>query len=376
MAGNNCPASLAAGGNCAITITFTPAAAGARSGTLTIANNGSTGNKTVALFGTGQVSQGNASVTPASITFGSTNVGSASAAQTVRVDNVGNAVLTVSAPSTTGDFAVSGNNCSGVAVGGYCTMTVTFTPTAAGTRSGSLTIPNNGSSGSKTVTLAGIGQVATATGTLTPNPLAFGQLEVAGGYSYRDLELRNTGTVALSVGTASVAAPVIAFSPGVAFWLAATTCGATLAPGSLCTFTIGGIGVENSAYTFGSFSLSGSNATLPQIQLSSIGFFNGGSGDLPLASSRQQPLAVLVLASATKGSSSSTLTIANAGNAAATNLQAVCTVAGSTVGRLPSTALQPGASMQVVVTHPPGGRCSPQFTASGARNSPLTIGGY
>ncbi|MFT3819975.1 MAG: choice-of-anchor D domain-containing protein [Rubrivivax sp.] len=376
ITGNNCPATLAVGASCTISVTFTPAAASARSGTLTIANNGSTGNKTVALSGTGQALQPNASVSPASLTYGSTNVGTTAAAQAVQVSNVGNAALSVSAPSITGDFAISSNNCSTVAAGGSCSIVVTFTPTAAGTRTGVLTIPNNGSSGTKTVALTGTGQVATASGTLTPNPLAFGQVEIGGGYSYRDLELQNTGPAPLSVGTATVTAPAIGVLPGVAFWLEATTCGATLAPGNLCTFTIGAVGVSNGSYTYGSFSLSGSNASLPQVQLSSLGFFNAGSGDLPQPTSAQQPSAALAVASATKGSSSSTLMLVNAGNAPATNLQAVCTEAGGMVSSLSSTILQPGTRIEVMVRHPPGGRCSPRFTASGTRNSPLTIRGY
>src|SRR5438105_1762692 len=47
------PATLAAGGNCTINVTFTPAASGARTGTLSVADNAGVGPQTVPLSGNG-----------------------------------------------------------------------------------------------------------------------------------------------------------------------------------------------------------------------------------------------------------------------------------------------------------------------------------
>jgi HYDIN/CFA65/VesB-like, Ig-like domain len=53
---NNCPASVAAGSNCTISVTFTPAKTGTRSGTLTVTDNAASGStQTVSLMGTGTV---------------------------------------------------------------------------------------------------------------------------------------------------------------------------------------------------------------------------------------------------------------------------------------------------------------------------------
>ncbi|MGA8540029.1 MAG: choice-of-anchor D domain-containing protein, partial [Terriglobales bacterium] len=50
---NGCPASLAAGAKCTISVTFTPSVTGARSANLTVTDNASSGTQTVPLSGTG-----------------------------------------------------------------------------------------------------------------------------------------------------------------------------------------------------------------------------------------------------------------------------------------------------------------------------------
>ena len=50
----------------------------------------------------------------------------------------------------TGDFSQT-NNCTSVAVGGSCTVNVTFKPTAAGARTGTLTVTSNANNSPTTV---------------------------------------------------------------------------------------------------------------------------------------------------------------------------------------------------------------------------------
>jgi hypothetical protein len=54
MQTNNCPASLAAGSSCSISVTFTPSAATKQTGTLTITDNANGGMQSVPLSGTGK----------------------------------------------------------------------------------------------------------------------------------------------------------------------------------------------------------------------------------------------------------------------------------------------------------------------------------
>src|SRR5207302_10087200 len=77
---------------------------------------------------------------PGSTLFPYTTLFRSSAAQTVTVSNTGSAALTITSIVASGDFAAS-NTCGGsLAAGGNCSISVTLTPTASGTRTGSLSV--------------------------------------------------------------------------------------------------------------------------------------------------------------------------------------------------------------------------------------------
>ena len=80
------------------------------------------------------------SLSPTSLNFDSQLVGTTSAAQPVTLSNSGNALLTINDISTSGDYAQTNDCASSLAAGASCTINVTFTPTASGSRSGMLTI--------------------------------------------------------------------------------------------------------------------------------------------------------------------------------------------------------------------------------------------
>ena len=151
---NNCGSSIAANGSCTVSVTFTPTAAGTRTGTLTVNAGGVT--NTVSLTGTGTAPGPVLTASPASLSFAGTVVGSTAAAQTVTVTNSGTTSATVSSVAVTGDFNQT-NNCTSIAVGGSCAVTVTFKPTAGGTRTGTLTVTSNANNSPTTVALSGVG---------------------------------------------------------------------------------------------------------------------------------------------------------------------------------------------------------------------------
>ncbi|GAA2022046.1 hypothetical protein GCM10009839_19110 [Catenulispora yoronensis] len=151
---NNCGSSLAAGANCTISVTFTPSAAGNRSGNLTVTASGIT--STVPLSGTGVAPGPILAANPSSLTFPTTLSGSSSATQTATVTNTGTTAATVSSVAATGDFSQT-NNCATLAVGASCTVTVKFTPTASGTRSGAVTITSNANNNPVSIALTGSG---------------------------------------------------------------------------------------------------------------------------------------------------------------------------------------------------------------------------
>ena len=154
---NACGTSLAAGASCTISVTFTPAAAGGRTGAVTITDSATGSPRTVALSGTGTVP--GVSLSAASLTFASQAVGTTSAAQSVTLSNTGTGPLAISGIVASGDFAQTNTCGTSVAAGASCTINVTFAPTASGSRSGTVTITDSAPGSPRTVALAGTGAV-------------------------------------------------------------------------------------------------------------------------------------------------------------------------------------------------------------------------
>jgi parallel beta-helix repeat protein len=151
---NNCGSSIAASGSCTVSVTFRPTATGNRTGSLTVDAGGIT--NTVSLAGTGTAPGPVLGTSPGGLSFAGTVVGSSATAQTVTVTNSGTTSATVSGVTVTGDFSQT-NNCTTIAVGASCAVTVSFRPTAGGSRNGTLTITSNANNSPTAVTLSGTG---------------------------------------------------------------------------------------------------------------------------------------------------------------------------------------------------------------------------
>ena len=166
---NNCGSSVAAGANCAISVTFTPAAAGSRSASLAITDNASSSPQTVSLTGTGS-QQPVVTLSPSSLTFGPEAALSTSAPQTVTLSNIGNALLSISnitiSGTNPGDFGQTNNCGNSVGAGANCTFSVIFIPSQTGLRSALLNIFDNSIGSPQTASLTG-------TGTTAPNTYSF-----------------------------------------------------------------------------------------------------------------------------------------------------------------------------------------------------------
>ena len=162
---NTCGGSLAASANCSINVTFTPTAGGTRTGTLTVTDNAAGSPQTASLTGTGVAVGPSAALSPTSLTFAQQTVGTTSAAQAITLSNGGTAALSITSIAATGDYAQTNNCGASLAAGANCSISVTFTPTVAGTRTGAITVTDNATSSPQSATLTGTG--ATAGGTQT-----------------------------------------------------------------------------------------------------------------------------------------------------------------------------------------------------------------
>jgi len=139
---------------CTVSVTFTPSATGSRSASLSFADNASGSPQSVSLTGSGISS---AQVSPGSLTFAGQAVGSTSAAQTVTLTDIGIAAINMTGVTISGDFSPTSNCPTSLGAGSSCSIQVVFTPTAAGTRYGILSINTTATSAAQTVSLTGTG---------------------------------------------------------------------------------------------------------------------------------------------------------------------------------------------------------------------------
>jgi hypothetical protein len=112
------------------------------------------------------------SLTPASLIFASQALTTTSSAQTVTLHDVGSATLIISSTAATGDFAETNTCVTPLTGGANCNISVTFTPTALGTRTGTLTVTDTAAGSPHTVSLSGTGSdfsLAAATGANCPS---------------------------------------------------------------------------------------------------------------------------------------------------------------------------------------------------------------
>lgn len=163
---DTCGGSVGAGAKCTITVTFTPQATGSRSGTLTFSDNASNSPQTVGLSGTGVVAVG---LAPSSVTFGAQFIGVTSAAKATLLTNNQSIALPIASIVSSGDFAQTNNCGASLGPSSKCTINVTFTPTAAGTRTGAVTVNDSAASSPQTIALTGTGNALTLQSiTVTP----------------------------------------------------------------------------------------------------------------------------------------------------------------------------------------------------------------
>jgi len=102
-----------------------------------------------------------ARVSPAAVAFGSQTLALTASAQTATLSNSGTRALAVSGLGITGsnasDFSSISTCGSSLAAGTTCAISITFTPSAAGSRTAALSISDNASGSPHTVSLSGAG---------------------------------------------------------------------------------------------------------------------------------------------------------------------------------------------------------------------------
>ena len=236
---NGCT-TVAPNAKCTITVTFKPAAAGARSASLSVTDNAPASPQSVPLTGTG-TGPGAALSPPTGLNFGGQTINTASNPQTVTLTNTGTSALTITGITVIGTnptvFSESNTCGTSLAANANCAISVIFKPATGGNLAATLSVADNAPGSPQTVPLAGTGAdfaitATTTTQTVAPGANAVYQLSLTpqGGFN-QAVSLACSGQPAAS--TCTVAPPsVTPNSNGSATPLTVTvvTTAASLAP--------------------------------------------------------------------------------------------------------------------------------------------------
>jgi Abnormal spindle-like microcephaly-assoc'd, ASPM-SPD-2-Hydin len=225
---DNCTAaSVAVGLTCTIQIQFLPTVTGARSGILTVYGNVPGGQSTASLSGTGSPASAIV-LTPITLVFPATTINATSAVQNITISNTSGNSLALQSPSITGtDFKLTANTCgASLASNEGCTVSIAFTPTASGTRTGSFSITDG--AGTQTASLRGVG-ASPATDSLSPTSLTFGAQALTTASTAQQITLTNAGDLALTL----IAAQITSGDFSVV-----NSCGNSLNPHSTCSMSV------------------------------------------------------------------------------------------------------------------------------------------
>jgi hypothetical protein len=322
---DGCGGSVPAAGNCSFSVTFDPTASGTRNGSILIQDDAAGSPHLITLSGDGALAV--VSLTPASLTFPATLVGSSSAAQPVTLANTGNTALTISNIQAAGDYSQTNNCPPTLAAGSSCTLNITFTPTATGVRIGALTLTDSVSSSPQTVTFTGSGYVNTVS--VAPVSLTFGSQALKTSSSVQVVTVTNTGANSVTISAASTSGD----------FGQTNNCG-TVAAGDTCSISVKFSPTASGARS-GTLSVSGNFTGSPQtLNLSGTG------SDFSLASS---PSSDTIKAGAT---ASYTLTVASVGGLFTTAVQLSCSgaPANSICNVSPGSVTPAGTPTTVTVT--------------------------
>jgi trimeric autotransporter adhesin len=223
--------------SCTLVVRFVPTSTGLREAGLSITHTAPGSPSAITLRGTATAAaQARIETSALSVAFGDAQVGS-SAQREVTVRNAGDAALTLSSIGVTGaaasDYTRAGtcDVTAALAVGATCTLSLTFRPSATGTRDALLVINSNASNGSVTVALSGAGVALPLPQlTLSPTSVDFGSQSVAGVFAARSVRISNSGTANLTVTNITLTGSEFAALP--------SGCDVPLPPGGSCEVAV------------------------------------------------------------------------------------------------------------------------------------------
>jgi sugar lactone lactonase YvrE len=336
---------------------------------------------------------------PPAINFAATAVGTTSddSPQTVEVENIGNAALSLAVPATGNNPAITTNFTFGssvlsacplltpgssqpgsLAAGATCLLPISFQPTASGTVYGSLTLTDNNLNAAapvyatQTIALSGDAPVAA----LTAASLSFGAQQVQTASGSQQVTLTNGGSAPLAIANIAVT------GANASSFVFPNPCGSSLAAGTTCV--IQGHFAPAAAGPMGAMiTITDNAANSPQtVGLTGAGVYPVSMMVTPSAGTitTAQPLTVTVAVSGTSGEPTPTGTV---GVAIGSYTAAAVLAGGSAVIDIPAGSLATGMDT-IAATYTPdstsislyagaSGDSSVNVTAAQTASAPGTV---
>ena len=179
-------------------------------------------------------------LTPSTLTFPSTSVGSTSAAMTATLFNgTTKSIYLIQGTLTDSKDFTDSDNCGILSTQASCTITFTFTPQSAGTLTSTYSTGDlDNQSNLLTITLTGGATAASVS--VSPTTLAFGSVS-DGSTATQSVTLINSNNSALPISGATVS--------GMGFSLTNNTCGASVAANATCQYSVTFSPTEQGPYT-------------------------------------------------------------------------------------------------------------------------------
>jgi hypothetical protein len=154
---------LTANAKCQFTVSLTPTSGGSVLGSVTITDNAASG-ATVETYNLSAIGYWPITLSPPSLSFPATTIGTTSAPLQVMVTNYSKSSVTLNSFAASGDYAIETLGSSPcvtgtiLATGGKCTFGVTFSPTTTGAITGAVTVSHSAPNSPQVVSLTGSGQ--------------------------------------------------------------------------------------------------------------------------------------------------------------------------------------------------------------------------
>lgn len=174
-------------------------------------------------------------ISSTSLSFASTNLGTASAAQTATLTNISIATISLSAVTVTGqsdDFIVTNTCGSALSAGASCTLSVSFKPVSTGKKSARINLPYSAGGSPLSIALNGSATSSqSSTLTLSAGAVAFGNQAINRASSTQSIVLTNTGAISINFTAFNVTGQADDF-------IVTNTCGTALTAAANCALTV------------------------------------------------------------------------------------------------------------------------------------------